>query len=650
MKNLKLPIFCITILLFTSEAFAQSVGIGSAVFTPSADVILELRSTNKGFLTPRMTQAQKNAISSPTDGLLIYQTDGSVGFYYYSASAWRPFMGVDDLGNHLALQDIVLDDNQIVNVAGGDGISIDNNGNVGIGAGAVTPDAKLEVSGGDLKVSASGGAANSVKFQNPAGTFSTNIKAGAQTQDIVYTWPVVPPTAGYVLASGSAGDLSWVLSEAAAIGWNLLGNAVSATHFLGTTNVQPLRIKVNNTQSGLITQGGATTYGFQSGLVNTATSITALGYRAMAANTSGMDNTAVGYQSMEANTTGSDNTAIGTFSLKANTTGNRNTALGEHTMEKITTGSDNTSAGRFAMKSVTTGNSNTSFGKESMESLTTGSGNTAMGINSGSSLTTGSNNTFIGANTVGGAALTNATAIGYGATVTTSNSLVLGELVNVGIGTSAPGSKLDVVGSVRFQSLSGTGDRAVVTDASGVLSAQALGWEAIGNAGTTAPTSAIGVAVNNNFIGTTDLKDLVIASNARERVRISSGGNVGIATLLPAATLDVNGSFSTARNNVACSNGVNDNLNVGDFSFIKITGPTAVFNISGITGGVDGRIVTIYNSVAFNMTITNEGVSSLAANRITTLTGADISTTGVGSVTLQYDSVASRWIVIAVQQ
>ncbi len=77
-----------TFLLFfflTNIAFSQ-VGIGTT--TPAATSLLDVTSTTKGFLVPRMTTTQKDAISSPATGLLIYQTDGTAGFYYYTGSAW----------------------------------------------------------------------------------------------------------------------------------------------------------------------------------------------------------------------------------------------------------------------------------------------------------------------------------------------------------------------------------------------------------------------------------------------------------------------------------------------------------------------------------------------------------------------------------
>ena len=53
------------------------VGIGTS--TPDNTAALELSATDKGFLPPRMTAAQRAAIVSPAIGLMVYQTDGTAG-------------------------------------------------------------------------------------------------------------------------------------------------------------------------------------------------------------------------------------------------------------------------------------------------------------------------------------------------------------------------------------------------------------------------------------------------------------------------------------------------------------------------------------------------------------------------------------------
>lgn len=62
-----------------------SLGIGA---TPVASALFQLDSTTQGLLSPRMTLAQKNAIVTPATGLLVYQTDGTDGFYYYDGAVW----------------------------------------------------------------------------------------------------------------------------------------------------------------------------------------------------------------------------------------------------------------------------------------------------------------------------------------------------------------------------------------------------------------------------------------------------------------------------------------------------------------------------------------------------------------------------------
>ena len=77
--------------LFTTVALsAQTVIVTDdpTYTTGQASAALDVKSISKGFLVPRVTQAQRTAIASPTEGLLVYQTDGTKGFYYFTNSAW----------------------------------------------------------------------------------------------------------------------------------------------------------------------------------------------------------------------------------------------------------------------------------------------------------------------------------------------------------------------------------------------------------------------------------------------------------------------------------------------------------------------------------------------------------------------------------
>lgn len=79
--------YSILLLLISFGAFSQT-GIGTA--TPDASAKLDISSTSKGLLTPRMTAAQKVAIVLPAMGLLVYQTDAPTGFFVNTGTAASP--------------------------------------------------------------------------------------------------------------------------------------------------------------------------------------------------------------------------------------------------------------------------------------------------------------------------------------------------------------------------------------------------------------------------------------------------------------------------------------------------------------------------------------------------------------------------------
>lgn len=63
-----------------------NVGIGVA--SPHATALLDVSSTTKGVLFPRMTETQRDAIEGPATGLIVYQTDGTEGLYIYKSTGW----------------------------------------------------------------------------------------------------------------------------------------------------------------------------------------------------------------------------------------------------------------------------------------------------------------------------------------------------------------------------------------------------------------------------------------------------------------------------------------------------------------------------------------------------------------------------------
>jgi hypothetical protein len=72
-----------------TNSLLQDNGTTVSVGSPSStSAILEIGSTSQGVLFPRMTQSQRLSISSPTPGLIVYQTDTPDGLYIYKVGGW----------------------------------------------------------------------------------------------------------------------------------------------------------------------------------------------------------------------------------------------------------------------------------------------------------------------------------------------------------------------------------------------------------------------------------------------------------------------------------------------------------------------------------------------------------------------------------
>lgn len=109
MKTLKLKTYAILLSLFVigqQQLYSQGTAINTSGNSADQSAMLDVDSPDKGVLIPRLSEQNKNSIVSPATGLIIYQTDGNSGLWYYDGNAWQPVTtpttGGDNLGNHNA--------------------------------------------------------------------------------------------------------------------------------------------------------------------------------------------------------------------------------------------------------------------------------------------------------------------------------------------------------------------------------------------------------------------------------------------------------------------------------------------------------------------------------------------------------------------
>lgn len=426
------------LLLLPAFARAQAVSINTDASNPDPSAILDMKSTDKGMLVPRMTTGQRIAIAAPATGLLVFDTKTG-GFWFYNGTAWVDLSTpkkLADTDGDTKIQVEESPDEDIIrfDLAGTEEMVLRKNTN---GA------ARLELPD-----------ATQNTFIGQEAGVNNNPVAGVSGEDNTFL--------GFQSGNANTDGLDNTFLGSQAGKNTTTGNYNTATGrsalFSNTTGLRNTATGqealfsnttgFNNTANGLLALYNNTT-----GNTNTA-----IGLQSLYSNTTGSINTANGYVSLRSNTSGSNNTANGAFTLYANTTGNYNTANGYTALHDNTIGQRNTATGYFALYDNTTGSYNSVNGAEALNNNTTGNHNTALGYRALYANTTGSYNSALGDSTnVSAGDLTNATAIGAKAYVGASNSLVLGSIsgingatstVNVGIGTSTPAQRLEVAGNV----------------------------------------------------------------------------------------------------------------------------------------------------------------------------------------------------------
>ena len=199
--------------------------------------------------------------------------------------------------------------------------------------------------------------------------------------------------------------------------------------------------------------------GDSAGFSNTGYENTFIGAHTGVLNTTGFRNSILGSQAGHNNVGGHDNIFVGTSAGYSNSSGWANTFIGNNAGADNVTGAANLFIGQSSGLNNIAGTQNIFLGNFTGYSNESSINNVFVGFSAGMDNVSGSRNTLLGALAdVGSPAIFNATAIGFNAYVTQSHSLVLGSIsgVNgavsdtwVGIGTTAPTERLEIVGNLK---------------------------------------------------------------------------------------------------------------------------------------------------------------------------------------------------------
>jgi hypothetical protein len=296
--------------------------------------------------------------------------------------------------------------------------------------------------------------------------------------------------------------------------------------------------------------------------------------------------------------------------------GEYDTASGNYST--ISGGAFNSATGQYA--SVGGGENNSACGMYS--AVVGGYNNVACG--NYSTVVGGSNNTVTGNYSL---------AFGIGATVTQDNSIVYYHSnggTKMGIGTAAPTEAVDVVGSVKFSgalmpnNLPGTSGYVLASTGAGTAPVWTqpsnLYWCILGNSGTSAST---------NYLGTSDAQPLVVRTNATERMRVLSSGQVGVNTTTP--THQLQSVYSGSTNEVAAVMGqttaATTNQAVGIWGAASSTSSTNTGTIGVLATG-NGNTSAGTTNVALQL---NDGEFAMGRTTEAPSAGSDVEAAAGGT-------------------
>ena len=283
-------------LVLNSKFVISQVGINDNNTSPDASAMLDVKSTTKGILIPRMTTTERNAISSAATGLMIYNTSTNT-FDYYNGTVW-----------------------------------------IALTAGAIK---ELADADNDTKIQVEQSAdEDSIRF-DIMGTERLVMKRNIGN----FTMMSLPNNRRNVFIGQDAGLNTTSPFAYRAANNTFVGSQAGYSNTTGTSNVFFGRgAGYSNTI------GDVNTYiGYNAGYSSSTASFnTYIGQNAGYATTTGLANLFIGNSTGEANTTGQQNIYIGNSAFQQNTTGSNNTIIGVFAGLNNITGTGNVFIGNSA--------------------------------------------------------------------------------------------------------------------------------------------------------------------------------------------------------------------------------------------------------------------------------------------------------------
>ncbi len=285
MKNILL-IFTFTCISLSQTLFAQSVGIGTN--SPDSSALLDISSTEKGLLIPRMSSADRQNIVDPAKGLMVYDTSNQA-FYYFMGNGWLELLAghvdhIEDADGDTKIQVEESPDEDIIHfdMGGTEFFRMDSG--------------RIEVlnTGNCVFIGGHAGEKDTMYYTNNVGIGSSALSENTNGFDNI------------------------------AIGSSPLGN--------NTTGWGNIALGMNSLQQNA-----------------TGSENIAIGQNAMKFNETADNNLAVGNSALVGHVIGSDNTALGSYAGDNQGIGTRNTFLGSHANMNAGNLTNATSIGAYAV-------------------------------------------------------------------------------------------------------------------------------------------------------------------------------------------------------------------------------------------------------------------------------------------------------------